>query len=416
MHPSSDWWASPGALTRYLHDLLQGEMNQLRPAGWTLPEQAFVQGLLWRDDLGADSLEMMSLSAALADALRLRTQAAAQALYAKPSLDNWLQVACQALQAQGEALGFRTSGSTGSPRSCVHRLDALMQEMQAMAEVIGPVKRIITAVRSHHIYGFLFTLLLPHAMGHPGMPVRCLAGRPPLGLDELLQSGDLVVGFPDWWRSVARLGPPVPEGVIALTSTAPCPDDVSQAVLDLGFARLLHIYGSTETAGLGWRDWACAGSYALHPFWQRVPGDDQALQRTGQDGQINCIALQDQITWLDRHHFMPGPRVDGAVQVAGVNVQLAHVRQRLLTHPEIADVALRVHRFGDQDRLKAFVVPRQMGMLHDATTQLALTHQLLDWVRQHLAPPARPAHVTLGPHLPVNAMGKPCDWPVHTGS
>jgi long-chain acyl-CoA synthetase len=397
------WWAHPAALTRFVRDVLQAEMAQLRPGGWALPAAGWHAQLHWVHDLGADSLELMSLATALADAVGLRSAQAADALYADLSVGAWQSVAGQSLNASGAALRFRTSGSTGAPKTCSHSLDILVQEMQTMARVVGPVKRIVSAVRCHHIYGFLFTVLLPQVMGRPDMPLLDLQGMAPLALGERLQAGDLVIGFPDWWRMVARAQTEFAPGVVGVTSTAPCPDEVCQSLLDGGLSRLLHIYGSSETAGVGWRDWP-APHYNLHPFWQRLPAQPQSLVRQLPNGETLGVQLQDEITWLDEHRFMPGARVDGAVQIGGVNVHLAQVRRVLMTHPGVVDAVVRVHDFGGQPRLKAFLVSR------DGEQSDSLAGEVQRWASSRLAPAARPMHYRVGQALPVNAQGKPCDW------
>jgi long-chain acyl-CoA synthetase len=402
---SPPWWQHPATLSRFVRDLLQAEMAQLRPAGWASPASGWHEGLHWQHDLGADSLELMALSTALADAVQLRDPDAAASLYTSPTLGNWQAVAHASLQASPGQMRFHTSGSTGAPKSCAHSTASLMQEMQAMAAVIGPVQRIVSAVRCHHIYGFLFTVLLPHAMGRPDLPLLDLQGKPPLALGALLAPGDLVIGFPEWWRAVGRSQHELPGGITGITSTAPCPDDVCEPLLAAGLARLLHIYGSSETSGVGWRDWPAPG-YMLHPFWERVPDQPQQLRRLYPDGEQSVVCLQDEITWLDSQRFTPGPRLDGAVQIGGINVHMGQVRQSLLRHEAVADVALRLHPFGDQSRLKAFVVPKPEAQAD------GLAAQLQQWGQRHLAPAARPVHYTVGSALPVNTQGKACDWPV----
>ncbi len=409
-HDVAHWWTHEPSLRRYVRDVLQTEMAQLRPGGWPLPPAGWHDGLHWQDDLGADSLERLSLTVALADAVNLRDARAAQALDQGQRVGEWLCLARDSLAARPDTLRFRTSGSTGTPKSCTHHLQDLLQEMHAMHDVLGPVQRIVSAVRSHHIYGFLFTVLLPHAMGQPDLPVLDLQGQSPVALGAQLQPGDLVIGFPDWWRAVARMHPEWPEGVIGITSTAPCPDEVCQAVMASGLKRLLHIYGSSETAGIGWRDWPEPG-YRLHDHWQRVASQPQQLQRVGPSPDEGRITLQDHIEWLDERHFRPGARVDGAVQVGGVNVHLDQVAQRLCQHPGVEQATVRLHSGGPSPRLKAFIVPRrfpEMGTLGPEQ----LIAELTRWAQRHLAPAARPVHYTVGESLPRNAMGKACDWPL----
>ena len=95
----------------------------------------------------------------------------------------------------------------------------LWQEMQAMARVIGPRQRVVCLVRSHHIYGFLFGVLLPRVWG--GVPVLHLPGEQLARLPAQVRPGDLVVGYPEGWAALARLVPQWPDDVVGVTSTAP---------------------------------------------------------------------------------------------------------------------------------------------------------------------------------------------------
>lgn len=417
-------WHTPATIERLVRDLLLSEMAQLRPGGWPLPASQTGAGpeapppdWHWVHDLGADSLELLQLTTALADTLGLHELAQAQALFEQPRWAHWQAMAHSHWQQPPERLRFRTSGSTGTPRSCWHALPHLWEEMCAMATVIGPARRVVSAVRSHHIYGFLFTVLLPHALRpEQPLPVLDLVGLPPIGLGHQLAPGDVVVGFPDWWRAALRATPEWPDGVVGVSSTAPCPPELSDACLQAGLHRLLHVYGSSETAGIGWREWP-QQTYTLFPHWHRVPSEPQTLQRNGLTPEAAPLSatLQDTLQWAHPHHkpgdadtarcFTPGPRVDGAVQVGGVNVHLGLVQARLARLPGVQDITVRLADLQGQPRLKAFVVPTP-----DAPADLP--EQLLAWARQHLAPPARPVHITQGQALPRNGMGKLCDWPL----
>ncbi len=423
------WARSPDTVMRHVRDVLLGEWQQLRP-GTNVSDQPdlammpldALHGLHLLEDLAADSLERMALSAAFSDAVPLRSADDADALFSDLRLGAWAHLAQGSWAAQPATLRFRTSGSTGRPKTCKHRVIDLAQEVHALAEVIGPVRRIVSAVRCHHIYGFLFTLMLPQVPGMrladatPGaatdgnsdgpVPVLDLCGRPVASVLARLQPGDLVIGFPDWWRALGRSAHELPPGVIGITSTAPCPDEVCEPLMAAGLSRLLHIYGSSETAGIGWRDWPQA-HYTLLPAWQAVPDAPDQVTRHGWDGMQQAIALPDEVQWLSPRTLKPMARRDGAVQVGGINVHLGAVRQQILSQGDVADAVLRLHDFGGQPRLKLFVVPRDAGMAAD--TLLAALQQ---FAQRHLAPPARPAHITVGPALPVNAAGKACDWPV----
>src|SRR3546814_1938739 len=75
---------------------------------------------------------------------------------------------------------------------------------------------------------------------------------------DVCSSDLLVVGFPQIWKTLAQSalqgGRPIPPDVRGITSTAPCPPDTARLVRSAGFARLVELYGSSETMGIGWRD------------------------------------------------------------------------------------------------------------------------------------------------------------------
>ena len=81
-------------------------------------------------------------------------------------------------------------------------------------------------------------------------------------------------------------------------------------------------------------------------------------------------------------------------------------RALLRGHPAVKDVAVRLHDFSGQPRLKAYVVPWPEA---DPGT---LAEHLRQWAAECLPAAARPAHVAVGLALPVNAEGKACDWPL----
>jgi hypothetical protein len=83
-----------------------------------------------RTAFDADSLERLRLSLAVAAALRLAD--ADENLRVLDAFPDWVRE-CRRV-ARGEAIGFRTSGSTGEPRTIAHDVAALAQEVEALRE------------------------------------------------------------------------------------------------------------------------------------------------------------------------------------------------------------------------------------------------------------------------------------------
>ena len=398
------WWRDEPVLRRMVADLLAGEMALMRP-GVRLLAQPWPIELDLRADLGADSLDLMGLATAMESVLRLRRPAAANtASLLGTRLRDWVAAAQSGLDADGSVLAFRTSGSSGTPKPCTHALAALWQETLELAALFPGRRRIVSLVPSHHIYGFLFTVLLPRRLGLGAQDVVDLRGVAPGALAAGLRPGDLVIGFPDLWRGFAeQAGTAIPGDIIGVTSTAPCPDDVARGVLDAGLARLVQVYGSSETAGVGWRD-RVDGDYTLFGYWQRAQEADR-LERSMPDGQRQSYALQDRLDWSDAQHFRPAGRVDQAVQVGGINVFPNYVADVFKLHPRVADASVRLMRADEGHRLKAFVVPHQTAAHTDA-----LRTELHAWLSERLSAAECPAAISFGPALPRGASGKLADW------
>lgn len=401
-HGRAPWWRQPGVLARLVGDLVADELAHLRPGGAVEPPPWPADLLLDEQGLGLDSLERLSVASALNETLHLHESGVEDLLLVRRRFGEWVDLAGLGLDHAGLRITFRTSGSRGAPKPCTHALAALEQEVDVLADLLEGRRRVFSAVPAHHIYGFLFTVLLPARWS--GVAVHDVRRMTPQALAARLAPGDLLVSHPAHWALVARHAGPLPPNVVGVSSTAPCPDAVATALADLGLQRLVQVYGSSETAGIGWRDRADA-PYRLMPHWARLPGDDTGLQRIlpGEDPVRHV--LQDRLAWCGEDRFRVFGRHDEAVQVCGTNVFPERVRQVLLRHPQVQDAAVRRMTEAEGERLKAFVVPRG-----DAD-RCALPQALDRWSAQHLTAPERPRAFTLGERLPVNALGKAADWP-----
>lgn len=394
------WWHRTTLRERFVCDLLDAELRLLRRSGAGVPPRPWPASLMLEDDLGIDSLEHNALMLALADSLDPDHRGEYAPLLTAATLDQLYA----ALSVDDARLGFKTSGSSGIPKRCIHPLAQLWQEALFFSTLLTGTRRILYAVPAHHIYGFLFTVLLPLACAADGNAVIELVDARHMSPTELRRqatSGDAIVGHPYFW-SLAQQHGRWASGVTGITSTAPCPPTLARQLAQAGL-RLLEVYGSSETAGIGWRDDPQA-PYALLPWWQRAEGEEAALVRTGMDGTRPVSRCQDGIVWHGARHVVPTGRADGAVQVGGVNVFPAQVAALLRRHPAVREAEVRLMRADEGERLKAFIVAG------DAAQAGALPDQLAAWLGRRLPAAARPVSFTVGAALPRNAQGKSMDW------
>ncbi len=371
--------------------------------------------LFARTQEGCDSQQLDVIGSEMPFAHRLRLAASftgmfglasghAAILARQVSLSDWPEYVRRHWLPEDSSIVFMTSGSTGAPVPCRQNVTLLMQEIHAHAEAFGDRARILTAVPRHHIYGFLFAVLLPRALG---LPVFDLPPVPSSSLTSVLVEGDLLVAFPMFWKGLSQLMPTFPRNVHGITSTGPCQPEVIEKLLSRGLQRMTEVYGSSETGGLGIRH-DCWAPYTLLPFWKKSheeASDISLVIRVLPDGSKTAAsAMPDTVDWEDENNFRPVRRKDKAVQVAGVNVYPERIASIIKSHPFVAACAVRPMREEEGSRLKAYIVPE--AGINDAR----LRNEMAAWFSKHFSPPETPRKVTFGTALPVNTMGKTCDW------
>jgi 4-coumarate--CoA ligase (photoactive yellow protein activation family) len=397
-----NWWRDGEALQRFVGDLIGDELGRIRPGSALCPHPRGAGLSLVENGLACDSLELLSLAAAIVETFQMYRSGFENQLLARHTLGDWTDIIAAALTQFSSELTFRTSGSTGSPKPCDHTLQSLDQEICGIAHCFPGRRRLICAVPAHHIYGFLFSVLLPQYLKLPVVDVR---GGQEVQMARVLRAGDLVIGYPEFWSTIIRTVPIIPADVVGVTSTAPCPDNLMHSAVNHGLTRLIDVYGSSETAGIGLRDNPDRG-YRLFSYWERS-ADGRSLRRTLPDGQEICREVPDRITWTDDRFFRLNGRADNVVQVGGINVFPDAISRRLCEHPSIAEAAVRLMRQDEGARLKAFIVPAD-----NQSDMARLSVELTMWCNIHLSTPERPKAFTFGKALPARAHGKLADWPI----
>ena len=377
------------------------------------PRLPHSQASTWPDwssgGLALDSLACMQLATAATIWCNAQDTGFEDLFLAKRSVKGWADAMQRARSAGAQGFTFSTSGSTGKRRHIRHAYDSLTAEAHSWAQVLQtaalPVRRIVTMVPCHHIYGFIWGVLVPKAMdvlvidaSHEALPE--------------LHAGDLLVGVPDQWHWLAGSLSSGAAPVQGVTSTAPMSGLVHQRLITAKgatpprLARLLQIYGSTETGGIGWRDDPDA-SYTLAPGRSRGAGGEIELLLPG--GTLVALALEDEVRWTGTSQFELLRRTDNCVQVGGHNVSVTWVREQLLAYPAVEDASVRLDTFAPHPRLKAFIVLK-------APANQALQTELQEWALENLPWYAALGSICYGAELPRNAMGKLSDWPVQNAT
>ena len=342
-----------------------------------------------------DSLEQLTAARRVAEFFELEKAGTEELLLRRHLLSEWSGIVAQPYNdgTLGE-LWFHSGGTTGEPKVIHQSIARLHGEASELAALAPETRRIIALVPLHHIYGFLWGVLLSAKTNVP-----LVHGQPAIDtVHHDLQTGDLVIGVPEWWHYLGRSGQDLPAGVTGVTSTAPTPAATIETLLAKGLNRMIEVYGSTETAGIGWRD-NTADAFQLFSHWSRH--DNDHLQ--GQDRQL--YEIPDIVEWPTEQSLKPVKRRDNAVQVGGVNVWPEKIRAFVEQHPQVEACAIRPMATDQGTRLKAFIVP-----VDKSRDEGEYRPVINGWLREQLPAAERPINLTIGHQLPRNEAGKLCDW------
>ncbi|TPG37996.1 acyl-CoA synthetase [Sphingomonas koreensis] len=386
------------ALRSLISSVVVEEIARLRgPGGLPVPTLAAAaknDATFDEAGLGIDSLEQMGVRSALAEMFAIEPFSSKRDDARATSVAEWAEFVIDHWQYCEPALWLRSSGTTGTSKLCRHLLADLLDEARHFSAVVGSRRRVLALVPGEHIYGLIWTILLPTVADLPVFRTTGVDGIP-------LAPGDLAIAAPDHWRSLVRAGALIPPDVTGVNAAGPLADADKRKLLDAGLARMLDVYGSSETGGIGMREALCS-DYTLLPRWRFAPPADGASEEkhsiVSKDGSV--VALPDTVVVNDAG-FRLGVRRDGAVQVGGRNVDPTVVANALLGHPMVCDVAIRL---GDTGRLKAFVVPKGRPDGDKLIGELAAQ------AAARLPAYSRPVAYRLGLKVPRNAMGKLEDW------
>ncbi|MFA1029623.1 Non-ribosomal peptide synthetase/polyketide synthetase [Pseudomonas syringae pv. helianthi] len=180
----------------------------------------------------------------------------------------------------------------------------------------------------------------------------------------------------DFVGDAVPIGQPLPDtGVRVL--------DPQQRPVAPGEAGELYLSGSGVARGYRNRSTETAHSFVRLPV---SDGGEALHYRTGDQARVNAEGL---IEYLGR--------IDRQVKVRGFRIEPGEVEQRILEHPQVAQVHVCTRRQAAEDhQLLAFIVPREGLGYRDLDQHL----------REHLAVWMRPHQLFTLERLPLTANGK----------
>lgn len=305
-------------------------------------------------------------------------------------------------------LTLYTSGSSGQPKAIGKPWPLIESEVRVQAGLWGAAlcgARLVASVSHQHIYGLLFRILLPLALGIPF--VRRQTDYPEQ-LPGQCQPWALISSPAFLSRLGAKLD--APGCRLVVSSGGPLAyDDARQCAALLGQLPV-EIYGSSETGGIGWRQ-----SDGPDCPWTPFPGVE-----VGCDAQqtllLNSPFMDEAAPWRGSDRIAPCGepgqfrllgRLDRLIKIEEKRISLDEVELRIKALDGVLDAAVLPLDQGGRQILGVALVLTPEGMTsftrlgHGAFLQ-ALRQQLRPW----LEPVALPRSLRLLQALPLTGAGK----------
>jgi len=295
-----------------------------------------------------------------------------------------------------------TSGSTGTPLPYKKTWGRLVRCVRDGAPLLGLLDggahTLIGTVPAQHMYGFESTVLLALQSGN-----AFTAERPfyPADICAAIAAGPrprALVSTPIHLRTMLAAGVELPPLDLIISATAPLAQGLAREAEEKFRARLLEIYGSTETGQIAMRRTANSTVWRLWPHVRLSADNDQVFAHGGHVEQRTPMC--DVIEILDEHEFLLHGRTADLVNVAGKRSSFGYLNTQLNAIPGVIDGAFFLR---DPDgsgmtgisRLAAAVVAPGLS-----------AGALIEKLRQRIDPVFLPRPLLLVDRLPRNATGK----------
>jgi uncharacterized 2Fe-2S/4Fe-4S cluster protein (DUF4445 family) len=297
-----------------------------------------------------------------------------------------------------------TGGSTGaarlwskSPRNLLGEVDFLLNRFE-----IDSNDRILASVPALHIYGLLYSLLVPLAAS-----ARVAAATPSFPEEIKQQMADtsptIFVSVPVHYRALKESPPDKRALRLAFSSAGPLAEADGAVFSNATGVDLVEIYGSTETGGIATRCRA-RGEQHFTPYgciqW-RVAGDTLDIRSPFLSAELpvrrsGWFTVADRVKAHGGEGFVVTGRADHIVKVGGNRVDLEKVRQAILGIPGVDDALIMANpvETGRDREVVALVV----GSASADPIKAALD--------KVLEPHEKPRRIRLVERIPMAATGK----------
>jgi cyclohexanecarboxylate-CoA ligase len=329
-----------------------------------------------------------------------------------------------------------TSGTTGEPKGALHTFNTLYAGASPVVSVeeLGCQDRFFTTQALTHMFGVMYNVMIPLLAG--GTSVLLDTWKPETALQIVTETGITVLGgAPPYLGALvgaSRVSGKPPALRMVLCGSTTIPGQLVAEVREVWGVPLRSFWGMTEVPGHAWTRSDDPPLWALHsdgrpgsgieldfrsdtgaaptleqPARLFVRGGGVCLATIGRDSGLLQVTSHLDGGWYDTGDLaVPdgrgGLRLTGRIadRIGGsFMIPVRDVEAELLTHPDVADVALVGYPDGQGGELAcAVVVPGKSVPTLAALREYLSARGMTRWYQ--------PSRLELMPELPRNETGK----------
>lgn len=330
---------------------------------------------------------------------------------------SWPKMPATIVNINGETnVTFFTSGSTGQAKAIEKKFWQLQTEVNSLEANFGATIKgsaLLSTVSHQHIYGLLFKVLWPISKGHAFV---CQALEYPEHIVNKITTQKLgavtLVASPAHLHRLFLDNPLIPYKQHIhniFSSGGPLDADKNISLQQQLHCRLVEVYGSTETGGIGWRHRDSIDD----DIWQTF--DEVSVAHQPETELLllsspymidNPFYGDDKIELLSPHKFRLLGRADDIVKIEEKRISLQEVQLRCKQHEFIQDVCVIVIGVS-RKQLAAVIELNDLGKQAKETMPLHLFNRLFRrYLAQWFEAVTLPKKFRYPLQIPYNAQGK----------
>ena len=308
------------------------------------------------------------------------------------------------------AMVMYTSGTTGEPKMVPKMFCQFENELFELVKVFGDGwvnRKVYSTVNHHHIYGLLFTVLLPTATG---LPYRRHRIDYPSELVNLAGEAAVIASSPAYLKRLAAdAEQPIPFKTtpIIYSSGGPLPEEVARKCEGITGYWTMEIYGSTETGGIAYRQSKNGPIWTPFEVCKMSIGENDCLNvKSSYILEPEGFTTGDLVEIYDDGRFLLKGRADSIVKIEEKRISLPEVENRLKQTGLVQDVRV-VPMVGKRQYLAAAIVLNAEGRAKFADQpKLEINNFFKTHLSQYLENTVTPKKWRYLEELPQDTQGK----------